>query len=383
MKRILLVISAIISLTMGVSITKRRKDKQPFTTDIFHDFKNEVLTLIQCDDGDQDGCPGLTKSHPDVTLYDRMSGSSTDKMLIPAVIRLAFHDCAEINKTYVVEGEKNQFQLPHKVGDAGGCNGCIDLNNPDNNNLLDSAILPLEPICEYYYTYISRADCWALAATIASEYSATLLAVTQAFPLFMNNDAAVQLDDIPYLYGRVDCESDEDPYHPYHKSSLHPLPQATRGWTHMSDFFKTKFGWDDNEFTDNYFTNKDIVGLISGAHSIGRAHEKVSGFSGQWDFTEDTIDNMFISKMFNQNYLNKNFGIGRPNFGPMCPVAVDPSIGTYTACSLPYDADTCNYNPSDCPLPDGHPRKLPNGECIGQNDHSRYYAIPPGIFGPS
>eukprot|EP01084_Bolivina_argentea_P094703 170273_1 len=380
MKHILLVLSSIISISISASISERRIDKQPFTTEIFNNFKAEVLELIQCDDETEE-CPGLVGSHPDVTRWDSMGSNFTDKPLIAGIIRLAFHDCAETDPTLVAEGNKTEFQLSHKTGNTGGCNGCIDLNDPENDNLLDGSILPFEPICQYYLTYISRADCWALAATITSEFSASLNSVRKGFPFFEVLDSAIQDDDIPYLYGRVDCEAD-DPNIPYQNpaSSSFTLPTASLGWSHQSYFFKSRFNWDSNKFENEYFTNKDIVGLISGGHSIGRAHEKISGFSGQWDFSEDTIDNQWISTMFNQEFGTTNFGPGRPVFGPLCPLVINESYGEFSACPLPYDPDTCDYDPSVCPLPDGHPLKLSNGQCVGQTGPSRYYKIEAEMF---
>lgn len=54
-------------------------------------------------------------------------------------------------------------------GYVGGCNGCIGIDNPGNDNLLESAIEILDPICDKYSYVISRADCWALAATLTVE----------------------------------------------------------------------------------------------------------------------------------------------------------------------------------------------------------------------
>eukprot|EP01083_Nonionella_stella_P214969 774136_1 len=160
---------------------------------------------------------------------------------------------------------------------------------------------------------------------------------------------------------------------------------ASKGWTHMADFFKTRFGWDSIKFpNDEYFTNKDIVALIAGAHSVGRGHELISGFTGQWDFTPDTVDNSWISAMFNEEF-------GSPNFGPGIPSSL-PGFGciptddyTINACTLPYNPDECQYDPRVCPLPDGHPLKLPNGKCVntgllGEDGVSTYFIAP--AFGP-
>ena len=47
---------------------------------------------------------------------------------------------------------------------VGGCDGCVDMNNPDNAGL-DVPILALQPVVERFGHFgVTRADLWVLAA---------------------------------------------------------------------------------------------------------------------------------------------------------------------------------------------------------------------------
>ena len=65
--------------------------------------------------------------------------------LAPKFLRLAFHDC------------------------VGGCDGCVDMTNPDNAGL----DVPMDALSGIVSTWkssdISRADIWSLAAMVGSE----------------------------------------------------------------------------------------------------------------------------------------------------------------------------------------------------------------------
>ena len=61
------------------------------------------------------------------------------------LVRLGFHDC---------------------VSNSSLCDGCIDLQDSENNGLAD-AVNTLNPICNTHA--IGLADCWAAAASIATE----------------------------------------------------------------------------------------------------------------------------------------------------------------------------------------------------------------------
>ena len=81
------------------------------------------------------------------------------------LVRLGFHDC---------------------VSASGTCDGCIDLDDPENNGLAD-VLNTLTPICNTHA--IGLADCWAAAASIAAEE--------------LSDGGA----DVPMFFGRADAAS--------------------------------------------------------------------------------------------------------------------------------------------------------------------------------
>lgn len=80
------------------------------------------------------------------------------------LVRLGFHDC---------------------VSNSSLCDGCIDLQDSENNGLAD-AVNTLNPICNTHA--IGLADCYAAAASIATEE--------------LSNGAVV-----PMYFGRADAAS--------------------------------------------------------------------------------------------------------------------------------------------------------------------------------
>merc|ERR1712238_597439 len=69
-----------------------------------------------------------------------------DDTLIGAILRLVFHDC------------------------VGGCDGCVDLTNPENNGL-QIPITALQPIVDEFEVQgvLSRTDIWMLSSLVATE----------------------------------------------------------------------------------------------------------------------------------------------------------------------------------------------------------------------
>ncbi len=65
--------------------------------------------------------------------------TDSGRQFIPKFLRLGFHDC------------------------IGGCNGCVDLKNIDNNGL-DEPINTIYPIVKKFKDFYSRADIWVMAA---------------------------------------------------------------------------------------------------------------------------------------------------------------------------------------------------------------------------
>jgi hypothetical protein len=167
---------------------------------------------------------------------ERLIRQDTD--LAPKFLRLSFHDC------------------------VGGCDGCIDLENPENFGL-QRPIHALQPIVEQYAnaeTGVSRADIWALASFVGCDLAQGSTRI---------NFSLKRLG----WWGRVDCENADQPCRD--KEGQEVECSATKG-PHRSfpspniltddlyKFFEEEFGFDE----------EDTV-LVMGAHSIGRLAKEV------------------------------------------------------------------------------------------------------------
>jgi len=189
-----------------------------------------------------------------------------DSTALATALRLSFHDC------------------------VGGCNGCLNVNNPDNRGLEDLVQL-LDTVYKKndYHRIISRADLWALAGILAVDKTieANNLACQQKLAC-QPNDLACLADDcfsppsgLVFQYGRADCPS--SPYFPGDEG----LPAATMGHKGVMDFFAEEFG----------FTVAETVALL-GAHTLGKTTTKNSGFNGSWvEGGEGHFNNEYYKKL--------------------------------------------------------------------------------------
>mmetsp|Transcript_34267 Transcript_34267/g.63151 ORF Transcript_34267/g.63151 Transcript_34267/m.63151 type:complete len:554 (-) Transcript_34267:470-2131(-) len=163
----------------------------------------------------------------------------------------------------------------------GGTDGCVDLTDPDNAGL-DIPIQYIQPVVDRYAsssslettkatttTGISRADIWALAALAGVEMSQDTAKERISFPL--------------YLYGRRDCDDNDNDATPCFNTWDEPVPcgkttTAAPGYPppgpdlvtdELLQFFLENFG---------LTTRETIVAM--GAHTFGVADRKQSGFHG-------------------------------------------------------------------------------------------------------
>lgn len=168
------------------------------------------------------------------TLYD-----STPCM--PIMVRLAWHDSG----TYNVEDG------------SGGANASIRYmpeSGHGANAGLKIAMDLLEPIKAANPT-MSYADLYQLASVVAIEYAGG--------------------PKIPFKTGRVDAaEADCTPDG--------RLPDADKGMPHLRDIFY-RMGMNDKEIT-----------VLSGAHTLGRAHPDRSGMDGPWTKEPVIFDNSYF-----------------------------------------------------------------------------------------
>eukprot|EP00899_Mesostigma_viride_P027515 jgi/Mesvir1/7949/Mv11868-RA.1 len=166
-----------------------------------------------------------------------------NRVLIPRLVRLAFHDC------------------------VGGCDGCVDLANPDNNGLR-SPIEALDPIVTAFSGNLTRADIWALAGLEAARMAQVDDGTS---PLL-----AFRLDK----WGRVDCGPDATGGPP------REMPGANWDTPRVLGFFGQTFG----------LSARETVALM-GAHNLGRASRVNSGFDGPWVQANDLLENAYYREL--------------------------------------------------------------------------------------
>jgi Peroxidase len=167
-------------------------------------------------------------------------------------IRLAFHDC------------------------VGGCNGCINFNNPDNNGL-QPAVSNLTTIyyANGYNKIVSLADFYALAATV----SITNAVQESNYQRSGTLTSPCPVPSFTMQWGRIDakdCSRD---------NSVLPNPAMTGDA--MFAYFANEFG----------FTKNQVVALM-GAHSFGSVSPANSGYNGKWTGQENKgLSEVFYSIM--------------------------------------------------------------------------------------
>ena len=181
-----------------------------------------------------------------------------DPSLGPKFLRLAFHDC------------------------VGGCDGCVDLSNPDNKGL-DTPIDALSNIVANHdgITPLTRADIWALAAITGANW---------ANP---NNQFFVEFK----YYGRTNCENRGT-------TCLGSLGQnvgcsATTGPHRIMPGVNIDTEDVLDFFTDNFgFSDQQTVALM-GAHTVGVASRSNSGFNGPagWTTHNNVLDNGYYKQI--------------------------------------------------------------------------------------
>jgi len=162
----------------------------------------------------------------------------SERELIPKYLRLGFHDC------------------------VGGCDGCVDLENPDNNGLLEP-IEEIAPIVEAFKSQYSRADVWAMATLVSADKS--LVALDENGELVDERPEGLHWLHFPLTHvGRKDCEGADsmgiggpDIEMPSNDLTTHEL--------------LTFFG---DEF--NFSTDETVA--IMGAHSVAVASRTNVGF---------------------------------------------------------------------------------------------------------
>ena len=182
-----------------------------------------------------------------------------DKLLAYKFVRLGFHDC------------------------VGGCDGCVDLLDPDNKGL-DVAITALEDVVtNFTKNGITRADIWAYSAMLYADMNKAE-EVEFLFD-FYGRPTCEMLNSRCFNALRVEvpCSSTRGPFRAMPSPNL-----DTRG---ILDYFDRTFG----------LTPQETVALM-GAHSIGTVTQANSGFDGDgWDSDKGVLDNDYYKKLVGGN----------------------------------------------------------------------------------
>eukprot|EP00529_Nitzschia_sp_RCC80_P015729 CAMPEP_0113489106 /NCGR_PEP_ID=MMETSP0014_2-20120614/26360_1 /TAXON_ID=2857 /ORGANISM="Nitzschia sp." /LENGTH=713 /DNA_ID=CAMNT_0000382837 /DNA_START=182 /DNA_END=2319 /DNA_ORIENTATION=- /assembly_acc=CAM_ASM_000159 len=201
-------------------------------------------------------------------------------------LRLVFHDC------------------------VGGCDGCIDMTNPDNNGLSD-VMDTLQPIVDHFdelreqqqqqqngatagLLHLTRTDIWMLSGLVASEHALPEdMRGMITFPLHWIGRRTCEMsqpkeEDIDTLATTTTVEGgcgvdffDQPSSCTMRQGGHRHLCHSEAGTKTVQDFFDETFGFDAQQVT-----------AIMGAHSLGKMRREVSGHKDlSWDLSPFTLDN--------------------------------------------------------------------------------------------
>jgi len=192
---------------------------------------------------------------------------SSDPILAPKFVRMGFHDC------------------------VGGCDGCIDLSNPDNNGL-DIPINALDSIVQKYTvnqnTGLSRADIWGLAALTAADVSqSSTTRVNFSFSWIGRKDCEnVQSNCFDRNNQQQPCTATRGPHR--------QMPSGDFTTSELLHYFSNEFGFDATQ----------TVALM-GAHTLGAAHRQTTGYNGPLGWVPN---NLVLSNAYYQNLVGGSSG---------------------------------------------------------------------------
>ncbi|VEU39586.1 unnamed protein product [Pseudo-nitzschia multistriata] len=183
-----------------------------------------------------------------------------DDDLIGKFLRLVFHDC------------------------VGGCNGCVDMTNPENNGL-DKPIDALLPVVqEFEGQGLSRTDVWMLSALVASELALPFENSDLLFPMHWIGRQTCELQfakvaatgvappcGVDFFGSPTECSAKRGPHV--------DQPHGLIGTKSIQKLFEEEFGFDAQQAT-----------ALMGAHSVGKMARENVGFRGAWDLSISSLD---------------------------------------------------------------------------------------------
>lgn len=192
-----------------------------------------------------------TKSSVALVIQDLKDAYQKHKGHAAATIRLVFHDAGTYDAS---------------LADLGGPTGC--LADSHENAGLDRITNMLEPILTTYKDMCNTADLWALAGLVSID-------------LLLPSNATLQASGA-YQWGRV--SEDTCAY----KADRLPGHQLN-----CADSFAV--------MRTPGFTSREVTALL-GAHSVGTAHAKNSGFLHSWDNTPGILDNHYYATLMDDEW---------------------------------------------------------------------------------
>jgi len=213
-----------------------------------------VLLLAAISYAQSPPLPSIVNDYIDEFRTDfdqRLAGRNNYRPLLANVVRLAFHFC---------------------VGD-GGCDGCINMDVPDNAGLELSVDYLDARADAWLEAGLSKADLYALASMVAANMA------------LGNNGWDSDLSN--FEIGRTDC-SDPDLFEEF--------PDAHRA---PFQFFEENFGFNADETT-----------ILFGAHTLGRAQLGNSGFNGFWTNNQLELGNEFFERIEDDPWDQEAVGNG-------------------------------------------------------------------------
>lgn len=181
-------------------------------------------------------------------------------LLLGKFLRLIFHDC------------------------VGGCDGCIDMSNPDNAGLQIpiSFLRPIEQ--EYADQGLSRTDIWMLSAVVASDVSE--ISVGLEFPFqWIGRQTCEEINN--GNCGR-NFEGNSSPCSPTGGPNRILCHADTSGTRTIEEFMFVEFGMNAQQTT-----------AIMGAHTVGAMRAVNLGFEGiaGWDLTNAELDHGYFAEL--------------------------------------------------------------------------------------
>eukprot|EP00543_Licmophora_paradoxa_P004946 CAMPEP_0202441846 /NCGR_PEP_ID=MMETSP1360-20130828/1354_1 /ASSEMBLY_ACC=CAM_ASM_000848 /TAXON_ID=515479 /ORGANISM="Licmophora paradoxa, Strain CCMP2313" /LENGTH=650 /DNA_ID=CAMNT_0049057019 /DNA_START=102 /DNA_END=2054 /DNA_ORIENTATION=- len=190
---------------------------------------------------------------------------NTDIALAAKFLRLSFHDC------------------------VGGCDGCVDLVDPENAGLLGPIEALQSIVNKYADTELTRADIWMLSAVVGADISQP------------DNDRI----NFPFrFYGRQNCE-DVNPICLDQSGQIVDCHQTRGPFRHVPgmdththelfEFFEEEFGFNMNQ----------TVALM-GAHTLGELSRQNSGVDGPngWLLNNRVLDNEYYIELVGGESVN-------------------------------------------------------------------------------